>query len=110
MILRVLDPSEIDFNFDRPATFVDMETNKDLYIDPPAAKAAYRAKFTEHSKQVEKICADLGVSLSTLSTVRPLELALFDFLQARMHAGRKVIRAGGRGMTGASAGAAAGGV
>ena len=34
VLMRVLDPKELDFDFDRPATFVDMETEKDLYIDP----------------------------------------------------------------------------
>src|SRR4029077_4113317 len=38
VILRVLDPAELDFTFDKPATFVDMESGRDLYIDPTTAR------------------------------------------------------------------------
>lgn len=108
ILMRILDPSELAFDFDKPATFVDMETGKDLYIDPHVARAQYQAKFGTHSAEIEKIANDLGVSLHTFSTAQPLELALFDFLQARMHAGRKVMRAGGRGTTGEMGGGDAG--
>jgi hypothetical protein len=31
-----------------------------------------------------------------MTTSQPLELALYDFMQARLHAGRQVARAGNR--------------
>jgi len=104
VLLQVLDPKELEFDFDRPATFVDMETEKDLYIDPHVARAQYKAKFGTHAAQLVKIAGDLGISLHTFSTAQPMELALFDFLQERMHAGRKVMRAGGRGAVGGGTG------
>jgi uncharacterized protein (DUF58 family) len=96
VLLRVLDPAEIDFSFDKAANFVDLETGKDLYIDPIAARAQYQANFQKHASAVEATCRDLGIDLYTLSTDRPLELALFDFLHSRLHAGRTVARARGR--------------
>jgi uncharacterized protein (DUF58 family) len=95
VILRVLDPAELDFSFDKAATFVDLETGKDLYIDPAAARALYKTNFARHAEELEKLCRDLGVALHPLSTARPLELALFDFLHSRAHAGRIVARARG---------------
>jgi uncharacterized protein (DUF58 family) len=92
VLLRVLDPAELDFSFDRPATFEDMETGKDLYIDPALARALYQENFTKHARALETVCQQLGVSLYTLTTSRPLELALFDVLQSRMHAGRQLMR------------------
>jgi uncharacterized protein (DUF58 family) len=97
VIMRVLDPAEVDFDFARPATFVDMESGRDLYIDPQAARADYQQRFSAHAAEVEKICRELGISLHRLITSQPLELTLFDFLQSRLHAGRQVARAGGRG-------------
>jgi uncharacterized protein (DUF58 family) len=97
VILRVLDPAEIDFGFDKAATFVDLETGKDLYIDPVSARAMYKDNFAKHAEGLEKLCRDLGVQLYGLTTSRPLELALFDFLQSRAHAGRLVFRARGNG-------------
>jgi len=97
VIMRVLDPAEVDFDFARPATFVDMESGRDLYIDPQAARAEYQRRFSEHAAEIEKICRELGIGLHRLVTSQPLELTLFDFLQSRLHAGRQVARAGGRG-------------
>ncbi|HVX85157.1 MAG TPA: DUF58 domain-containing protein [Phycisphaerae bacterium] len=96
VILRVLDPAEINFAFDKAANFVDLETGKDLYIDPIAARGQYQANFQKHASAIEATCRDLGIDLYTLSTDRPLELALFDFLHSRLHAGRTVARARGR--------------
>jgi uncharacterized protein (DUF58 family) len=94
VLLRVLDPAELDFSFEKPLTFVDMETGKDLYIDPALAKENYQRNFSRHAEEVRKACQELGIDLYQLSTGQPLELALFDFLQSRLHAGREVARAG----------------
>jgi uncharacterized protein (DUF58 family) len=96
-LLRVLDPSEVDFSFEKAAMFLDMETGRDLYVDPALIRAKYRGNFAKHAAELERACADLGVSVYPLVTSQPLELALFDYLQARLHAGRHVLRARGRG-------------
>jgi hypothetical protein len=76
--------------------FVDMESGKDLFIDPVAARADYQKRFNAHGAAVEKICRELGIGYHRMTTSQPLELALFDFMQARLHAGRQVARAGNR--------------
>ena len=93
---RVLDPAELEFPFEKPATFVDMESGRDLYVDPASARAQYRANFDKHAERIARTCRDLGIDLYTLPTSQPMELALFDFLQARVRAGRQVVRAGNR--------------
>ena len=97
VLLRVLDPAEIDFSFEKPATFVDMETGKDLYIDPAAARVAYQEKFRKHAEEIERICRETGISMLQLSSAQPLELALFDFLQSRMQERRRMVRGSARG-------------
>ncbi len=104
ILLRVLDPAEIDFTFDKPANFVDIETGRDLYIDPQFARTQYLANFKKHAGELERICQELGISLYTLSTARPLELALFDFLQSRMRISRQVNRSGNQARVGRGAG------
>ena len=96
VILRVLDPAEVDFAFANPATFVDSESGRDLYVDPAAARAQYRERFAAHAGQIERICRDLGIGLRELVTSRPLELALADFLQSRAQGGRLLARGGRR--------------
>ena len=108
VLMRVLDPSELEFDFGQATTFVDLETGRDLYVDPRAAREQYRQKFARHAAEVEQACRDLGIGYHLLPTSRPLELALFDFLQSRLHSGRQVARSGNRGARGGSAGAGGG--
>jgi len=95
-LLRVLDPAELDFTFDTPANFIDLESSKQLYIDPQNARAQYKQRFTAHANDLQKLCQSHGIDLYQLSTANPLELALFDILQSRLHAGRQVLRAANR--------------
>ena len=37
VVLRVLDPAEVDFPFNSPAMFHDVESGREIYIDPTAA-------------------------------------------------------------------------
>ena len=105
VLLRVLDPSELEFDFRHATTFFDLESGRNLYVDPAAARQQYRERFKKHADEVEQTCRELGVAYHLLPTSRPLELALFDLLQARLHSGRQVARAGGRGVRGGGTGA-----
>ncbi|HEX8324696.1 MAG TPA: DUF58 domain-containing protein [Tepidisphaeraceae bacterium] len=96
VLLRVLDPTEVDFKFDGVATFVDAESGRDLYVDPAAARQTYQQNFARHAEQIDRTCRELGIDLHQLVTSQPLELALYGFLQARLHGGRQVVRAGNR--------------
>jgi uncharacterized protein (DUF58 family) len=92
VLLRVLDPTEIDFRFDKPAMFVDLESGRDLYVDPSAVRQEYLRKFAEHAEGVQRSCRELGIDYYPVSTERPLELTLFDFLRARLHGRRTASR------------------
>jgi uncharacterized protein (DUF58 family) len=96
VLLRVLDPAEINFTFDGPATFVDAESGRDLFIDPAAARKGYRDNFTRHADEIDRTCRELGIDLHPLVTSQPLDLALYGLLQARLHGGRQVARATGQ--------------
>jgi uncharacterized protein (DUF58 family) len=96
VLLRVLDPSELDFKFAKPTMFIDVESGRNLYIDPDAARATYQRNFSAHAEQIAKSCRELGVDYHQISTAQPIELALFDYLQSRLHAGRSVTRTGRR--------------
>lgn len=92
VVLRILDPREIDFQFDQPAMFHDIESGRDLYIDPDAARESYLASFQEHAGSLQTICNNLGIELHTIPTDRPLELILFDLLADRLKRGRGAVR------------------
>jgi uncharacterized protein (DUF58 family) len=88
IVLRVLDPAEVEFTFETPAMFRDAESGRELYIDPSAARTEYRERFAAHAAEIERACADLGIEFSSIRTDRPLDLILFDLLKARTRRGR----------------------
>lgn len=96
VVLRVLDPAEVDFTFASPVMFHDLETDRRIYIDPQSARNEYLREFTEHAAELKRTCIDLGVDFAQFTTDQPLELALFDLLQARTRRGRRVTRRANR--------------
>lgn len=100
VLMRVLDPVEIDFTFEKPAMFVDPESGRDLYVDPSQARTNYKKKFAAHAELIQKTCRELGVDFYQFSTAKPMELALFDFVQSRMHMGKRSMRSGNRATVG----------
>jgi len=84
LLFHLLDPAEVNLRFDRAALFLDSESNRELYIDPAAARSEYQRKLDAHTTEARGICDKLGISYHRMTTDRPLELALFDFLRSRM--------------------------
>jgi uncharacterized protein (DUF58 family) len=92
VVLRVLDPAEVDFPFQEASLFQDLESGRELYVDPQLARQRYEQRFREHAAGLATVCNRLGIDLMQLRTDQPLELALFDFLSSRLRRGRQVSR------------------
>lgn len=92
ILFRVLDPAEVDFPFDRPSMFEDLETGKSFYVDPAVEREQYRERFDEHRRELTRLCNEQGTDLVHWTTDRPLVECLMEFLQARMRRGRAVRR------------------
>lgn len=92
MVLRVLDPAELDFPFPEARVFLDMESGNKMYVDPQSAREEYLRRFRTHADSLRRCCSDLGIEYSVCPTTRPLELCLFELLSFRMRMGRKVSR------------------
>lgn len=89
IVLRILDPAEANFTFTTPAMFLDVESGREIYIDPTEARAEYLRRFGAHAAEIERACVDVGIDYEQITTDRPLELVLFDLLKARMRRGRR---------------------
>jgi uncharacterized protein (DUF58 family) len=94
MILRILDPGEIEFQLPSPSMVVDMETGREIYLDPDAAKALYAARFEEHQSQLQTICNSLGVDMYVMRTDQPLEQSLFHLINTQRRRASGAARAG----------------
>ena len=88
VLMRILDPAEVEFNFNSPAMFQDVETSRDLYVDPQAIRTQYLERFNDHETEVKEICASLGIDFCRFVTDQPLELTLFDFVNSRLQRGK----------------------
>ncbi len=94
VILRTLDPSEIELDLQSPSMVVDMESGREIYLDPEFARQSYREKFNEHQTQLLEICSSLGVDTYTMATDQPLDNALFHFVDSQQRRGRSTARSG----------------
>ncbi len=93
-VVRVLDPAEVAFSFASESLFFDLESGRELYVDPAAAKAAYLGRFQAHAAEMSAACRKLGTDVFTVTTNQPLDLVLARLLQSRM-SGRRVARRSG---------------
>jgi uncharacterized protein (DUF58 family) len=92
VVIRVLDPAEVEFPFEKAAMFYDVESGRELYVDPEIVRSQYQRRFAEHRAALGQTCSRLGIDLYDLATNQPLEMALFDLVSARMRRGRQVAR------------------
>jgi uncharacterized protein (DUF58 family) len=94
VVFQILDPAELTFSFEAPALFRDLESGRNLFIDPGTVRARYQAGLTAHMDAIRGFCRRLGIAHHLVPTDQPIESALLAFLGER---GRK----GGKGMRGA---------
>jgi uncharacterized protein (DUF58 family) len=92
LLFNILDPAELTFNFDKAVMFHDVESGRDLFIDPATARKEYLRKLNAHVAAIRSACRKLGIGYSHFATDRPLELALFDFLRERMQRGKRAVK------------------
>jgi uncharacterized protein (DUF58 family) len=82
LVLRVLDRSELDLSLPHAAMLRDLETGKEIYVDPEATRAEYRRRFDDHLSQLTELCHRKSARLSTVVTDQPLDNALFELLHS----------------------------
>jgi len=97
VVFHVMDPAELNFDFDLPAFFQDVETERNMYVDPVAVKENYQHKLDKHIASVKSSCRSLGIDYHLFATDRPFDLALLDFLYDRMRRRKRIRRAGSHG-------------
>ncbi|TWU41103.1 DUF58 domain-containing protein [Novipirellula artificiosorum] len=93
-ILRILDPSEVTFHLDAPSMVVDMESGREMYLDPDAARDVYQRAFDEHKHQLQQVCDSLAVDLHMMVTDQPLDDSLFHLVQSQQRRTRGTARSG----------------
>ena len=80
MVLRVLDPGELELPLTEPAMVHDLESGREIYIDPSTARQQYRDQFAAHQQQIQSECDQLGIHLAQLPTDGAVEDALYELI------------------------------
>ncbi|HEX5436147.1 MAG TPA: DUF58 domain-containing protein [Gemmatimonadaceae bacterium] len=88
MVIHLLDPAELEFPFDGPGTFEDVETHERRPIVPEYLREPYRALIRAHVAELGRRLGEQGMDYAMFDTSWPLDVALFDFLSKRQRRGR----------------------
>jgi uncharacterized protein (DUF58 family) len=91
-IFQILDRAEIDLNFDKASLFHDVESGRELYIDPTFARRNYLERLRSHSDHLHRICRTEGIAFHLAVTDRPMEYSLVEFLRDRRRFGKTLRR------------------
>lgn len=83
IVFHLLDPSEIDFTFDTPSAFEDLESGEQLPVVPDALAEQYRALVQAHVAGLAERFSANRIDYTLVSTASPLDHALFSYLTTR---------------------------
>jgi hypothetical protein len=80
---HVLDPTELEFPFEEPSGFEDLESGEQIPVIPEKLREDYRRMVAEHLEALKKRFTDNRIDYVLLDTSKPLDMALFQYLLAR---------------------------
>lgn len=83
VVFHILDPREIDFNFEDASTFQDLETGEQIPVVPQSFRAEYRRLIQEHISKLTTMFSEQRIDYALLTTNEPLDRALFSYLSSR---------------------------
>ena len=83
LVLQVLDPQEIAFDFRDVVEFLDLESGRKMLIDAKGARTLYQERFHQFQARIRRICGLLKADYAMLRSNAPLDQALFYYLSAR---------------------------
>ena len=83
VVFHVLDPAELDFPYDDPSAFEDLESGEQMPIVPESLAGQYRTLIREHTAALATKFSEHRIDYTVLNTAEPLDRALFSYLSSR---------------------------
>jgi len=83
VVFHVLDPAEIEFPYDQPSRFLDLESGEEAPVVPEGFADQYRKMMQEHIEALRSKCSESRIDYMLLNTSKPLDEALFAYLGNR---------------------------
>ncbi|WP_182866343.1 DUF58 domain-containing protein [Stieleria mannarensis] len=82
-LFHLMDPSELQPNWDRPIRLEDMEGEESMLVDPDEIAAGYEEAVREFLEKVERISRETSADYHRVMLDRPIEESLMRFLAGR---------------------------
>jgi uncharacterized protein (DUF58 family) len=83
VLFHVLDPQEIEPSFKGAQLFVDMENERKLEVSDDYLRGAYRQRLKQHLETIQAESRRSGLDYMLLSSDKPLDSALREYLTIR---------------------------
>ena len=83
ILFHVMDPAELEFPFKKILSFVDMETQERLQVDPRYVREAYLKEVGAFIEMYRKECSDRNIEYALTPTSTPYDLMLLNYLARR---------------------------
>ena len=83
LVFHILDPSELDFPYQRESRFIDVETGDTLDVRPDIIRAEYLEAVARWRKRLQDHCREHRIDYIPLDTRTPYDVALLAYLQKR---------------------------
>jgi len=83
-VFHLLDQQEIDFNFERPHRFIDMEDKTSVVAEPALIAEEYRQAMKDFMQTVQTKCHDVHADYHLITTNQNYEQVLHNFLTTRL--------------------------
>ncbi len=82
-VFQLLDRQEIDFTFDRPVKFVDMESSFNLVAEPAMVRSEYLKQLHAFLDKLRRGCHEFKAEYQQVLTDQSYEVVLANFLVSR---------------------------
>ncbi len=89
VMFQLLDRMEMDFQFDRPVRFNDLESSFNLVTEPNTIRDEYLAQLHRHLKHLKEGCNQFNADYRQVILDQDYEKLLADFLSERASANQR---------------------
>ena len=83
IVFHVLDPAELDFDYQDASSFEDLETGEQVPVVPQSLAAQYRTLIREHIEALTTKFSEHRIDYTLVNTAEPLDRSLFSYLSSR---------------------------
>jgi uncharacterized protein (DUF58 family) len=83
LVFHVLDPAEVNFDYDDASSFEDLESGEQLPIVPESFGDEYRKLIAGHISALTTKFSEHRIDYTMMNTAEPLDRALFSYLSSR---------------------------